>query len=61
MAKMKGIPKKGTMTVGDAGRKGGNIVKNKMGPGFYERIGAKGGGRVKELITAGRAALAKKS
>lgn len=51
---------KGSMTVGEAGRLGGNIVKGKMGPGFYQTIGAIGGRRVRELIAAGRTALAKK-
>lgn len=51
---------KGSMTVGEAGRLGGTKVKNARGPEYYKRIGATGGARVKELITAGRAALAKK-
>jgi uncharacterized protein len=35
--------KKGAMTVQEAGRKGGNTVKEKYGPEFYSKIGQKGG------------------
>ncbi len=35
--------KKGGMTVQEAGRKGGNTVKEKYGPEFYSKIGQKGG------------------
>lgn len=35
--------KKGVMTVQEAGRKGGNTVKEKYGPEFYSKIGQKGG------------------
>ncbi|MDP1808949.1 MAG: hypothetical protein Q8L35_05365 [Actinomycetota bacterium] len=31
------------MTVGDAGRKGGQATAKKYGPEFYEEIGKKGG------------------
>lgn len=34
---------KGAMTVQEAGRKGGNTVKEKYGPEFYSKIGQKGG------------------
>lgn len=34
---------KGGMTVQEAGRKGGNTVKEKYGPEFYSEIGKKGG------------------
>lgn len=34
---------KGGMTVQEAGKKGGNIVKKKYGKEFYEAIGKKGG------------------
>lgn len=34
---------KGGMTVQEAGRKGGNTVKEKYGPEFYSKIGQKGG------------------
>ena len=36
-------PAKGGMTVQEAGKKGGNIVKKKYGREFYEAIGKKGG------------------
>ncbi len=35
--------KKEAMTVQEAGRKGGNAVKEKYGPEFYSKIGQKGG------------------
>jgi uncharacterized protein len=35
--------RKGQMTVQEAGRKGGNTVKDKYGPEFYSKIGQKGG------------------
>jgi general stress protein YciG len=31
------------MTVREAGKKGGDIVKSRYGPGFYAEIGRKGG------------------
>ncbi len=34
------------MTVQEAGRKGGNVVKEKYGPEFYSEIGKKGGEKV---------------
>jgi general stress protein YciG len=37
----------GGMTVAEAGRKGGQAVRDKYGPGFYETIGKKGGEAVK--------------
>lgn len=37
----------GGMTVAEAGRKGGQAVRDKYGPGFYEQIGRKGGEAVK--------------
>ncbi len=37
---------KSTMTVQEAGRKGGNTVKDKYGPEFYSKIGQKGGEKV---------------
>lgn|SRR5581483_8630334 len=40
--------KKPAMTVREAGQKGGEIVKKKYGPGFYESIGRKGGLATKE-------------
>lgn len=36
-------PGRGSMTVGEAGRKGGETVKEKYGPSFYSEIGQKGG------------------
>src|SRR5271168_5174937 len=36
-------PKKPGMTVREAGQKGGETVKQKYGPEFYEQIGRKGG------------------
>jgi len=39
---------KGTMTVRDAGRKGGATTKKRHGPKFYERIGRKGGETTKK-------------
>jgi uncharacterized protein len=38
---------KGSMTVAEAGRKGGETVRNERGRGFYEAIGRKGGATVK--------------
>src|SRR5580700_7235382 len=37
----------GGMTVAEAGRKGGQAVRDKYGPAFYETIGKKGGEAVK--------------
>ena len=52
--------KKGEMTVGEAGRKGGRkggeIVKEKYGTAFYSKIGHKGGQKVKALIKKGEEA-----
>src|SRR4051812_25365876 len=56
----------GGMTVREAGRKGGLIggrkggetVKAERGIGFYREIGRMGGQKVRELIEAGRAAMA---
>jgi general stress protein YciG len=45
---------KGTMTVAEAGRKGGLTVRDQRGHEFYEEIGHKGGQKVKELIEAGK-------
>ena len=35
--------KKGSMTVAEAGRKGGQTVRDERGREFYEEIGKKGG------------------
>ena len=39
--------KKGAMSVSEAGRKGGQTVRDKYGHSFYEEIGKKGGDAVK--------------
>lgn len=39
-------PLKAPMTVQEAGRKGGQTVKDKYGPEFYSQIGQKGGSKV---------------
>ncbi len=43
-------PKKpgGSMTVEEAGRKGGEKVASERGPEFYEEIGRKGGEKVSQ-------------
>ena len=38
---------RGSMTVAEAGRKGGETVRNERGREFYETIGRKGGATVK--------------
>jgi hypothetical protein len=45
---------RGGMTVQEAGRKGGETVRNERGPGFFSEIGRKGGQKVRELINAGK-------
>jgi general stress protein YciG len=47
-------PEKGKMTVEEAGRKGGETVRDERGSEFYSEIGHKGGQRVKELIEEGK-------
>lgn len=47
-------PQKGSMTVGEAGRKGGLKTAETHDHEFYEEIGRKGGQRVRELIEAGK-------
>lgn len=37
------MPEKGSMTVGEAGRKGGRATKARHGPEFYRSIGHQGG------------------
>jgi uncharacterized protein len=51
--------KKGGMTVAEAGRKGGLTVRETRGHDFYEEIGRKGGQKVRDLIAAGKRALAR--
>ena len=46
------------MSVREAGQKGGETVKKKYGPEFYEMIGRKGGQKVKALIEQGKKAAA---
>ncbi|MDI1447114.1 KGG domain-containing protein [Polyangium sp. 6x1] len=48
--------KKGQMTVEEAGRKGGETVRDERGSEFYSEIGHKGGQRVRELIEEGKQA-----
>jgi len=43
-----------SMTVSEAGRKGGLAVRDERGHAFYEEIGRKGGQRVRELIQRGK-------
>lgn len=45
---------KGAMTVAEAGRKGGQKVRDERGHEFYEEIGRKGGQKVRQLIEAGK-------
>lgn len=56
-------PRKGGMSVREAGRKGGKATSATHGHEFYEEIGhkggAKGGPRVRELIEEGRKAEGK--
>jgi general stress protein YciG len=48
--------KKGSMTVEEAGRMGGEKVRDERGSEFYSEIGHKGGQRVRELIEEGKQA-----
>src|SRR5512141_1395940 len=47
MAEENATKKKGSMSVSEAGRKGGQTVRDKYGHSFYEEIGRKGGETVK--------------
>lgn len=49
----------GSMTVQEAGRRGGQRTSQTHGREFYEEIGHKGGQKVKELIEAGKKARKK--
>ena len=51
---------KGGMTVSEAGRKGGERVRDERGVEFYQEIGRLGGQRVRDLIAAGRKATSRK-
>ena len=42
--------KKGTMTVAEAGRRGGKRTSATHGSEFYSEIGSKGGHKVRKLI-----------
>ena len=57
-------PAASSMTVKEAGRKGGQRTAETHGHEFYQKIGhkggMKGGPKVKSLIEAGKNALAKK-
>ncbi len=44
---------KGSMTVSEAGRKGGETVAKEYGKPFYKEIGTKGGQKVRRLIEEG--------
>jgi general stress protein YciG len=55
----KSTAKKGGMTVAEAGRKGGQKVRDERGHEFYEEIGRKGGQKVRALIEAGKRAQAR--
>ncbi len=54
MAGRRETENKRTMTVQEAGRKGGETVARERGHAFYEEIGHKGGQRVRELIEEGK-------
>jgi general stress protein YciG len=47
---------KGEISVKEAGSHGGNMTKKRQGHEFYEKIGHKGGQKVKELIEKGKSA-----
>ena len=58
MSKARNGNGRGNMTVAEAGRKGGKKVAQERGHDFYVKIGKRGGARIKELLAAGRKALA---
>jgi len=61
MTGKKETEKKGGMTVAEAGRRGGLQTSERHGHEYYVNIGAKGGGKVGELIRKGKEALAKEA
>jgi uncharacterized protein len=52
--KKSGKSEKGTMSVQEAGRRGGERTSQTHGRDFYEEIGRKGGQKVRELIEEGK-------
>jgi general stress protein YciG len=48
-----------SMSVNEAGRRGGEATSQTHGKEFYEEIGHQGGQRVKELVEEGKEAEAK--
>ena len=48
---------RGSMTVEEAGRRGGERTAATHGREFYEQIGHKGGQRVRELIEEGKRSM----
>jgi hypothetical protein len=52
--KKSGKSEKGTMSVQEAGRRGGKRTSQTHGRDFYEEIGRKGGQKVRELIEEGK-------
>lgn len=49
----KGGKSKSDLTVSEAGRLGGNKVKQEYGPDFYAQIGTKGGEAVRDAVDSG--------
>ncbi len=45
---------KGSMSVGEAGKKGGETRKQELGHEGYQELGQKGGQRVRELVEEGK-------
>lgn len=61
MPERKHAENNGKMTVQEAGRRGGEAVRQKYGPNFYSEIGQKGGqARREELGSQGYAAIGRK-
>jgi len=51
----------GTMSVNEAGRRGGEKTSQTHGREFYEEIGHKGGQRVRQLVEEGKQSEGSKS